>query len=182
MEIKYSPDYLEQDMYVGEISRLINISRKIDSSVIPHSEDELIYRYRQSLICINWNNVIWHIALYSTEISEIISLNIWEIWSVIVDPNYRLKGIWSKIILEWILKLWTDFSAIVAPSINPIMIKKLQKEWFIQIPFPKTCLEWWKKYLAPLMEWWEKEFLSKAKFSVKENNPWIRDKILSLIW
>jgi hypothetical protein len=166
-----SSDTISESRYISEVSSLIELTRNLDSTVIPHSEDELKYRYWQSLICFDIdNNIIWHIALYKTEIWELLNLNVWEIWSVIVSQNHRGKKIWSKIVWEGIKRLWSSFDAIVAATINPIMLKiLLNEQWFKLTKFPSSCYEWWKKYLSPMMEWWEEEFSRKAKFSIIEN-------------
>jgi hypothetical protein len=40
-----SLDTVNESEYISEISELIEITRKLDLTVIPHSEEELRYRY-----------------------------------------------------------------------------------------------------------------------------------------
>ena len=50
MQFIKAADYFTVDEYVHSTQALISESRDLDASVIPHSEDELIYRYNHSIV------------------------------------------------------------------------------------------------------------------------------------
>jgi hypothetical protein len=50
MQFIKANEHFTVDEYIPATQALISESRDLDASVIPHSEDELIYRYNHSIV------------------------------------------------------------------------------------------------------------------------------------
>lgn len=168
-KINNTINFSSEEKYIKWVLKLIEKARRIDHSVIPHTEEELLERYKTSIICLLNNQIIWNSSIFSTNIEEFKWQNIGEIWSVITDFDYRNKWIWHKMIEKSILEYKNLFSSIVWATINPKMYNIFKENGFIEEKFPESSLEEWKKYLSFLLLWWEKEFLERAKFFRKYN-------------
>ena len=177
MQFIKAADYFTVDEYVHSTQALISESRDLDASVIPHSEDELIYRYNHSIVGIEWESLIGHLALYPTDIEKLAWLNIGEMWSVIIRPWQRKKWYGEKMVESGVMELWNKYAAVLAATINEKMEKILNHHNFQYIRFPTTCYEWWKKYLSPLMQGWVEEFARRAKCLLKPQSEWIIHQI-----
>lgn len=129
MKIFITQDVIYENEYIDNINTLIEESRKFDSTVIPHTKEELLYRYDKSLIYIDNEKIIGHLSIYSTIVNELIDLNIWEIWSVIVDPIYRWKWLWYNLLKKWIENFWNQYDWIIWATINQTMVHLLKEIW-----------------------------------------------------
>lgn len=172
---------LDKDKYLNDIEKLIEKSRKLDSTVIPHTIEELLYRYNKSLVCIYNKEVIWHLSIYPTNIVEIKNLNIWELWSVIIVPKYRWKWLWKIIVENWIREFSNIYDWVIWATINKAMSCLLEKTLFEKIPFPLSYYSEWKEFLSPLMKWWEEEFKKRAECFLLVNTPDIKQRILNVL-
>lgn len=84
-QLCHTPTVFTKQQYIDIASDLIERTRIMDATVIPHNEEELAYRYDKSLVITNGLNVIGHLALYPAEIPEIEELSVGEIGSVIIS-------------------------------------------------------------------------------------------------
>lgn len=176
----YTPTALTEEQYVNSISTLIERTRILDATVVPHNEEELTYRYDKSLIITNGFDIIGHLSLYASQIPEIQELAIGEIGSVIIESKYRSHGLGEKLVTWGINMLWEQYSSLVAATVNFTMEKILTKHAFESIPFPDSYYNAGKKYLSPLMGWWEWEFQERARFMVLERVIGTKKQILEL--
>jgi hypothetical protein len=58
MKIVKSNDILTEKEYIVNVNELIEKSRNIDATVIPHTIDELLYRFDKSIVYINNDKVL----------------------------------------------------------------------------------------------------------------------------
>ncbi|MDD2917263.1 MAG: GNAT family N-acetyltransferase, partial [Candidatus Gracilibacteria bacterium] len=151
-QLCHTPTVFTKQQYIDIASDLIERTRIMDATVIPHNEEELAYRYDKSLVITNGLNVIGHLALYPAEIPEIEELSVGEIGSVIISSGYRSRGLGEKLITGGIELLSGKYSSLVAATINPTMENIFRKHAFENIPFPESYYATGKKYLSPLME------------------------------
>lgn len=84
-QLCHTPTVFTEQQYINIASNLIEQTRIMDATVIPHNEDDLAYRYDKSLVITNGLDIIGHLALYPAEIPEIAELSVGEIGSVIVS-------------------------------------------------------------------------------------------------
>jgi len=181
IEIYQSNDVFTESEYVIWVWELIEKTRELDSTVIPHTKEELLDRYDKSLVCILDNKIIWHLSLCRTKITELLDLNIWEIWSVIIDKEYRWRWLWFDLIDKGIFFLWNKYDWIISATISVTMKHLLDAIWLTSIKFPELYFQEWKKHLSWLLKWWEEEFDNLAKCMFLENKKWEREKVIKLL-
>jgi hypothetical protein len=163
--------WVDKNMYLASIKTMILDSLLYDPTIILHSDQEILDKYAHSVIALDGSKIIWNVNLYPTHMQPLDSLvcphqwplHIGELWSVVVDVNYRNHWVWTCLVKHSLDVFAPHYDAVVSATINDHMDHIFRRFWFENIPFPHQYFEEGKQYLWPKMPWWIEEFTSKAQ-------------------
>jgi predicted GNAT family N-acyltransferase len=133
--------------------------------------------------------LIGNVNIYPTHMKPLDMLNnsngqkisVWELWSVVIQPEFRWLGIGKQLTWFALQALWSSYDAVVSATVNDYMTHIFHDYWFHHIPFPKEYFEEGKLHLWPKMIWWVDEFVKKAKCFVLSSKD-VQEYIVKILW
>lgn len=159
-----------EDKYLKSMKQLILRIQKDDPTIVLHTDNEIMDKYKNSLIAILDDEIIWNTSIYNTKMKPLDNIyfawnkiNIWECGSSFVKKEYREIWLWKELVNKWLEVFWSNFDALVWATVNDIMFHLRCSFWFEQIPFPQEYYDEWKEFLSKKMKWWIDEFWKRAK-------------------
>jgi len=175
--LRASESMVSENEYLDSIKTLITETQKEDPTVVLHSDEEIIEKFKDSIIAIINGEIVWNTSIYETNMEPLNEVykdwkkvKIWECGSTFIKKEYRKLWLWKQLVKTWLKEIGPDFWALLWATVNNIMFNLRCSLWFEEIPFPKKYYEEGRQYLWTKMKWWIEEFEQRAKCTMHFQN------------